>query len=141
MRVCKIGGYIAAREPDIETCVIHPHSSPIERWHAIRARLLRSERANPNAGRPLAEWAIAAGLNPSTINVTRNVLEHFGAGERRFWGEIYKLRLNEELTRRAVDSGFMASDEVEQIAAAYPEWSQSNCGIWAMMHMRLLAQG
>ena len=44
-RVCKQGGYVAAREPDWETMVVHPFSEPVQRWKLIQAQLKRQEGA------------------------------------------------------------------------------------------------
>jgi ubiquinone/menaquinone biosynthesis C-methylase UbiE len=44
-RVCKKGGYVAAREPDWDTMVVHPLSEPIQRWKSIQAQLKRNEGA------------------------------------------------------------------------------------------------
>ena len=139
-RVCKAGGYVAAREPDWDTCVIHPYSTAIERWKAVQAQLKRSEGAEPNAGRHLAEWAFASGFDVDKVQVTSNVLQYFGKEHRKFWGELYVKRMDTELKNRAVKAGLATSEEIDEWAKAYLDWSKAEAGIWAMMHMRLLCQ-
>lgn len=139
-RVCKPNGYIAAREPDWDTCVIHPHSSALERWKAVQAELKRNEGAEPNAGRHLREWAVSAGFDSDRVQVTSNVLQYSGKEEVKWWGELYSARMSTEFGQRAVKTGLVSEKEVQGFAAAYLDWSKSEIGIWAMMHMRLLAQ-
>lgn len=136
-RVCKIGGYVAPREPDWDTYVIHPHNATIERWQEVQAQLTRNEGAEPNAGRHLAEWAIEAGFPGSNIQLTSNVLQYFTTDERKWWGELWA---NAEFAQRAVSAGLAALEEIEQFAAAYRDWSESETGIRAMIQMRLLCQ-
>ena len=137
-RVCKTGGYLGAREPDWDTCVIHPYDKHLEQWKAVQAQLKRNEGAEPNAGRHLAEWALAAGFAGDNVQVTCNDLQYFGKEARKFWGELYAKRMDTELKDRAIKSNLATADDVDRWAKAYLVWSKCEFGIWAMMHMRLL---
>ena len=139
-RVCKTGGYVAAREPDCATCVVHPYSSLIQEWIASHNQLQLNEGSEPNGGRHLAEWAIAAGFAPKNVTVTCNVLEYFGEQQVKFWGELYADRMSREEGERAVRAGLATHERIGQWRDAYLEWSKTEGAIWAMMHMRLLAQ-
>lgn len=139
-RVCKTGGYVAAREPDWDTCITHPPYPILERWKEVQHQLKRKEGAEPNAGRHLAEWAVAAGFDISAVRVTSNVLHYSGPDEVKWWGELYATRTTRELRDRALQACLVTDEEVEQVAEAYRDWSKSETGIWAMMHMCLLCQ-
>lgn len=79
-RVCKTGGDIAAREPDLDTCVMHPHYPALEKWKVVQGQMKRNEGAEPNAGRHLAAWATAAGCAIEDIQGSSNTLQYFGGG-------------------------------------------------------------
>ncbi|KAF2482416.1 putative ubiE/COQ5 methyltransferase [Neohortaea acidophila] len=139
-RVCKTGGIVAAREPVWDTTVIHPHNPLLEKWKVVGARLKVLESAEPDAGKYLAEWAIAAGFEWDKVKVSCNVLEYSGSSAQ-WWGELTAKRARSELYARAIKAELMTEEEVEQVAAAYAAWGRNLRGgpIWAMMHMRLLA--
>ena len=139
-RVCKVGGYVGCREPDWDSLAIHPHSPALEKWKEVSAQLKRNEGAEPNAGRQLAEWAVHAGFSPEQVQVSCNVLQYIGEEEVKWWGTLYANRVRTEFGERAVSSGLVTKDEIEQFASAYVEWSDTKFGLWAMMHMRLLCQ-
>lgn len=139
-RVCKVGGFVGCREPDWDTLAIHPYNSALEKWKVVSKQLKVNEGAEPNAGRHLGEWAIDAGFNAEKVQITSNVLQYFGKEELKWWGSLYADRVHTEFGERAVSSGMVTREEIEQFASAYLDWSNSEFGIWAMMHMRLLCQ-
>lgn len=131
---------MGVREPDWDTCVIHPFSVELERWKSVQAEMKRREGAEPNAGRHLAEWAVQAGFEVGRVEVSCDVLTYFGKEERGFWGQLYAKRMGTEIGKRAVEEGLATEEEVRSWAEKYKEWAKSETGIWAMMHMRLLCQ-
>lgn len=139
-RVCKYGGYIAAREPDWSTCIIHPYNPALERWKELHIALKRLEGAEPDAGRHLVEWALAAGFQPNRVRLTADILMYAGKDEVSWWGKLYSERMKTEFGRRAVDSKLTTADEVQLVERAYLDWSEQPSGIWALTQMCLLCQ-
>lgn len=139
-RVCKPGGYVGIREPDMDTCVIHPHFGPIEQASRVQDELKRREGAEPNAGRFLATWAHEAGFAKDKMQTSCNLLSYSGRDEIKWWGELYAKRLRREVGKRSVEYGLASEEDVEAWAAAYQEWSRCDLGLFAMLHVRLLAR-
>lgn len=139
-RVCKPAGHIAAREPDWSTCVIHPYNPYLEKWKAVHMQLKQKQGAEPNAGRHLAEWALAAGFLPDNVKLSSNTLHYSGKESVKWWGELYAARMRTEFGSRAVDAGLASAQDIDQFVEAYLAWSKSHAGVWAMTHMRLLCR-
>lgn len=139
-RVCKTGGYVAAREPDFGTLVIHPPDPGLSRWQELHVALKRKEGASSEAGRHLADWAVAAGFATEKIKITSNVLQYASKDERKWWGELSAARAPREFGKRAIESGLASQEDIDGIMEAYTQWSQCETGIWALMHMMLLCQ-
>ncbi|KAK4501515.1 hypothetical protein PRZ48_007324 [Zasmidium cellare] len=139
-RVCKTGGYVAAGEPDWETCIVHPYDPRLERWIEVHRELKRRENVEPRCGRYLGSWALEAGFAQDKITVACDVLHYFGAEQVRWWGELYSKRMQTEVGERALKYGVATAEEVEQFATAYLRWSQTEGALWAMTRMKLLAE-
>lgn len=139
-RVCKLGGFLAAREPDLDTCIIHPHHPALEKWRRLQAQMQRTEGAEPNAGRHLATWALNAGFARDKIQVSSDTLQYATKPEVRWWGEMYAKRLDGEAKERALRIGIASGADVNEVRDAYRWWSEQAGAIWAVMHIKLLAQ-
>ncbi|KAF4548255.1 Methyltransferase-like protein 3 [Elsinoe fawcettii] len=139
-RVCKPGGYVAAREPDWATCVIHPEYPALEKWKTLHTQLKQREGAEPNAGRHLASWAVAAGFESGKVQLTSNVLMYTGRDQVNWWGKLYAARMKTEIRQRAIEAGLATAADIVEIEKAYLDWSEEATGVWAMMHMCVLCQ-
>ena len=142
-RVLKPNGYLGMREPDWFTCVIHPPYPELTRWINVQAELKRREGAEPNAGRHLAEWCLESGFEGGRIEVRCDVLSYSGEEEIGWWGELYAKRMGTEVGKRAVETGLATEEEVEGWREGYLRWAREGGekgGIWAMMHMKVLAR-
>ena len=140
-RVCKTGGCVACREPDWDTMVIYPLSASLAQWQRAQRELNVTVGSEPNTGRHLASWALAAGFDGINVRVTTDVLQYFGREEVKWWGEAYAERVTGDFGKRAVESGLLTREEIERISEAWREWSRGADGaLFALMHMRLLAQ-
>lgn len=141
-RVCKPGGIVAAREPDWGTCAIHPHDERLEGWLRTHISLKLVQAAEPNTGRMLATWALAAGFEAENVELSFDVLEYSGAEQVKWWGELYARRMKTEEGRRAIEAGVATEAEVDGFQRAYWEWSEKGAegAVWAMMHGRLVAR-
>jgi len=140
-RVCKTGGYVACREPDWDTLVLYPTSRDLEKWQSVQRQMSVMLGSEPNTGRHLATWALAAGFASDDVKVTTDVLQYFGAEEVKWWGESYAERVKGDFGERAVKAGLLSWEEVEQISEAWRQWSRNPDGaLFALMHMRLLAR-
>ena len=141
-RVCKIGGFIAAREPDWGSAAIHPYDSRLEHWLSCHRKLKAQLGAEPNTGRFLASWAIGAGFKAEDVTFSTDVLLYSGVEEVKWWGDLYADRMRFEEGVRSVEAGVASEEEVEGWMEGYREWSGKGGegAVWALMHGRLLAQ-
>ena len=61
-RVCRPGGVVAARDADYAAMTWFPADPRLDRWMAVYSGVTRSNAAEPDAGRRLRSWALAAGF-------------------------------------------------------------------------------
>jgi len=62
LRVCKPGGWVAARDADYAAMSWYPELPGLEQWRQTYCAAARANGAEPNAARRLRAWAHAAGI-------------------------------------------------------------------------------
>ena len=65
-RVCRPGGVVAARDGDYAAFTWFPRLPELDEWQALYQRVARSNGGEPDAGRRLLSWALAAGFTDVT---------------------------------------------------------------------------
>ena len=66
-RVCRPGGWIAARDADYAAMTWYPDSPDLEQWRTTYREIAHHNGANPDAGRRLRSWAHQAGITDIQI--------------------------------------------------------------------------
>ena len=61
-RVCRPGGWVAARDADYTAMTWYPPDPRLDRWLELYQQVTRGNAAEPDAGRRLMSWAQQAGL-------------------------------------------------------------------------------
>ncbi|MCL2022087.1 MAG: methyltransferase domain-containing protein [Betaproteobacteria bacterium] len=138
IRVCKPGGWIAARDADYAAMSWYPELPGLERWRQTYRAAARANGAEPDAGRRLRAWARAAGIpNPQiTASIwcyadTETCLRVGNGQADRCAGEIF--------SQQAKEQGLGAAD-IAEIVDAWRRWGYEPDAWFCMPHGELLAQ-
>ncbi len=129
-RVCKPDGLVAVREVDYAGTSWFPLLPGLDEWMALYQRVHRANGGEPDAGRRLKSWALAAGF--AEVEAGGDAWCYTSDEEREWWGESWAVR--------ALESGF-ATDalaqgatraELERISDAWRQWAAAPDG-WFFM--------
>lgn len=123
-RVLRPAGLVAVRDADYATMSAWPRAASIDRWlevyHAVAAR----NGADPDAGRRLRSWVLAAGF--VDVEVTASVELFADPAEASDWGRSWGERaLHSNFRPQAIEYGIASADEIEAIARGWREWAES----------------
>jgi ubiquinone/menaquinone biosynthesis C-methylase UbiE len=138
-RVLRDGGWLAVRDGDYGAFSWSPPSEGLDRWMELYHDITRQNGAEANAGRYLAGWVEEAGfesLELSTSDWTYETVE-----EREWWADLWADRvLYSEFARQGLEYGFATSEELSEISDAFRAWSESDAGIFVVVHEEVLAR-
>lgn len=132
-RVLRPGGLVAVRDSDYETMVHAPVFPAIERWRDLYHQVASANGGEADAGRYLPSWVAEAGY--IDIETTASTTAHTDPEGRTIWGEMWAVRvIDSDFADHAVDNGFATRDELEEISAAFSQWSTEPNGFWAWVN-------
>lgn len=121
-RVCRPGGFVAARDSDYSAFRWHPDIPELDDWLTLYQHVARSNGGEPNAGRHLVAWAHAAGFTDVTASASAWCFAN--PGRARFWGGMWAQRiLHSAIATQIVDEGFGTADDLERISDAWTRWA------------------
>lgn len=138
-RVVRPGGIVAFRDADYGSMSWHPASAGLDRWLDVYRRTARLAGGEPDAARHVLAWARAAGLTdivPTTSTWT------YATPERRDWwgGQWVERARHSSFATQAVEAGLATPDDLEQISAAWADWSREEDGWFTMVHGEVVAR-
>ncbi|WP_283095341.1 class I SAM-dependent methyltransferase [Nocardioides alcanivorans] len=137
-RVCKPGGWVAARDADYAGMAWHPELPGLETWRGLYRAVARANGAEPDAGRRIRAWANAAGLGDAQF--TSSTWTYADPEICRWWGESQATRYSSSVfTTQAGEQG-ASTHQLTQIAADWRAWSTSPDAWFTIWHGELLAQ-
>ena len=138
-RVCKAGGVVAARDGDYSAFTWFPADPQLEKWLEIYCAVARANGGEPDAGRRLKSWALAAGLGDVTSGAS--VWCFSAVEDRAWWADLWAERTTTtRLAERAIELGLASQDELEQIALAWRRWADHPDGWFAVLHGEILCE-
>jgi SAM-dependent methyltransferase len=122
-RVCRPGGFVAARDGSYSDFAWTPRPPELDEWLALYLAVARSNGGEPDAGRHLAGWARAAGF--TEVTATSSTWRYDG-DDARWWGEMWAERiLSSDMARQAVARGLAARADLERLSRAWREWGSA----------------
>jgi 2-polyprenyl-3-methyl-5-hydroxy-6-metoxy-1,4-benzoquinol methylase len=138
-RVTRPGGLIAVRDSDYAGFSWFPASEGLDRWLALYRTVARSNGAEPDAGRRLRSWAMAAGL---TDVVASAATWCFAApADVAWWSDLWADRVvHSALADQAVERGLATADELRDLAGAWRIWGAAPDAWFVVLHGELLAR-
>jgi ubiquinone/menaquinone biosynthesis C-methylase UbiE len=137
-RVCKPGGYVAAREGDWQSVHFYPSNNGMELWKDTLAKIYRAGSASDIAGRQLQSWARKAGFPPNHVRKSATTLSYSSADERRWWASLHIERIEKSsLREQGVNLGAKEED-FAQMTEGWRKWSADEDGCWMMVQGEIL---
>ncbi|WP_369226660.1 class I SAM-dependent methyltransferase [Streptomyces sp. R39] len=138
-RVTKPGGFVAVRDADYAAMTWYPAVPGLDDWLELYRRVARANGGEPDAGRRLRSWALAAGL--TDITATSGTWTYSTAEERAWWGGLWADRtVASSYAERAVRGGHATKEQLKAIAAAWREWAGQEDGWFAVLHGEVLCR-
>jgi 2-polyprenyl-3-methyl-5-hydroxy-6-metoxy-1,4-benzoquinol methylase len=138
-RVAKPGGLLAVRDADYAAMTWHPASDGLTRWLELYRAVARSNDAEPDAGRRLKAWALAAGL--SDVTASASTWCFADPAEVAWWSGLWADRVTESgLAQQAVARGLAAESDLADLAAAWRAWGAEPAAWFTVVHGELLAR-
>ena len=136
-RVCKPGGIVAARDSDYHAFTWFPELPELDEWMDLYQRMARANGGEPDAGRRLLSWALAAGFEK--VETTASNWTFANQPDRDWWGGMWADRiLQSDLARQARDAG-VPEEDLQRISDAWRTWSAAPDGFISLLHGEILA--
>jgi len=136
-RVCKPGGIVAARDSDYHAFTWFPELPELDKWMELYQRMARANRGEPDAGRRLLSWALAAGFEK--VEATASNWTFANQPDRDWWGGMWSDRiLASDLARQARAAG-VPEEALQRISAAWRTWAAAPDGFISLLHGEILA--
>lgn len=137
-RVCRPGGVVAVRDADYAAMTWHPAAPALDRWLDVYHRVARRNDAEPDAGRRLKSWAMAAGFTELTC--TASAWCFASADERAWWAGTWAQRVTESaLAEQAVAEGISTPAELADIAGGWRAWADAPDAWFAVLNAEVVA--
>jgi SAM-dependent methyltransferase len=138
-RVCRPGGIVAARDTDYAGFAWFPELPALDLWREVYRRAARANRGEPDAGRRLLSWALAAGFDD--VAATGSVWCYATPATRDWWGGMWADRiLHSGVARELLHLGLATPAQLEEIAAAWRAWAAAPDGWLSIPHGEILCR-
>ncbi|OBF20585.1 methyltransferase type 11 [Mycobacterium kubicae] len=138
-RVCVPGGVVAARDADYAGFIWYPQLPALDRWLDLYQRAHRTNGGEPDAGRRLLSWALQAGFDD--VTPTGSLWCFATEQDRQWWGGMWADRIvQSDLSRQLVDSGLATETDLQDVAAAWRDWTAAADGWLAVPHGEILCR-
>lgn len=140
-RVCKPGGYVAARDSDYSAFFWYPEVPALDAWVRFYCQVARGNGGEPNAGRHIKAWARAAGFADDAIHTSTSAWCYATDAEREWWGGLWAERaVKSDFARIAVSGGFATEAELAELAAGWLAWAADPDGWLCIPHGEILCR-
>lgn len=138
-RVVKPGGIVAVRDSDYAAMTWYPQVQGLDDWLELYERVARVNGGEPDAGRRLKSWALAAGF--TDVTATSSNWTFSTPEERAWWSGLWAERTTaSSYAHRATESGHATPALLESVAGAWREWGEREDGWFAVLHGELLCR-
>lgn len=138
-RVCRPGGWIAVRDADYAAMAWYPQIPELDDWRALYRSIARGNGAEPDAGRRLRSWSIAAELD--SVHISTSVWSYADAQACHWWGHSQAERvLGDAFTRQALEQG-ATRRHVRGMADGWRRWGDAPDAWFIIPNVEVLARG
>jgi ubiquinone/menaquinone biosynthesis C-methylase UbiE len=137
-RVLRPGGILAVRDADYGGMVWAPESPSLTRWMSIYQSMGARLGVNPNAGRHLLGWTLAAGFE--RIEPAASAWTYATPDQRSFWARTWAERaVASDFATHALEMNLATEAELYEIADAWRSWEQQPSGFFLIPNTEILA--
>jgi SAM-dependent methyltransferase len=139
LRVTRPGGFVAVRDSDYAAMTWYPEVPGMADWLDLYRRVARANGGEPDAGRRLRSWALAAGI--TGITAGSSTWTFTAEDERAWWSGLWADRtVASEYAARATEGGHATPEQLRAVAEAWREWGKREDGWFAVLHGELLCR-
>jgi SAM-dependent methyltransferase len=136
-RVCRPGGLVAARDSDYGGMLWFPDDPGLSEWRLLYQQVARAVGGEPDAGRRMLSWALAAGF--ADVEPSASAWCYAAPADRSWWGSLWAERLTESpFGDRAIEHGLATRQDLERLADAWLRWAASDDGWFLIPHGEIL---
>lgn len=136
-RVCKPDGLVAVRDSDYKGFTWYPAVPELDEWLELYREVARGNAAEPDAGRRLKSWALAAGLD--VVSSTAGVWCFSSSDDVAWWGGMWAERVvGSGMAEQAMERGLASAEDLERLAQGWRRWGASAEAWFAVLHGELL---
>ena len=136
-RVCEPDGLIAVRDSDYSGFTWYPAVPEIDDWLALSREVAHGNGAEPDAGRRLKGWALAAELD--VVASTAGVWCFSSPDDVAWWGGMWAERVvGSGMAEQAIERGLSSAEDLERLAQGWRHWAASPDAWFAVLHGELL---
>ena len=138
-RVLRPGGLLAARDGDYASFAWAPSDPFLDRWLELYHAVTRRNAGEPDAGRFLKGWALAAGFRE--VEATSSTWTYADPQSCGWWGSLWADRCElSSFGEQAIAYGLSTREELGAIAAAFRAWSTRPDAFFMVPHGEILAR-
>jgi ubiquinone/menaquinone biosynthesis C-methylase UbiE len=121
-RVCKPGGFVAARETEWDSAVIYPQIPGVLKTLKLLDELTRHNGTLWHGSRG-RQWARLAGFSAHDIEASAAVVHYANSNATQWWGENMIKRLKSSaLGDKLVETGIASQTELEEMCEDWNTW-------------------
>ncbi|KAI5306485.1 hypothetical protein KEM56_000663 [Ascosphaera pollenicola] len=136
-RVCKPGGFVAARESD--TLSWYPESEALSRWVELDVKMRADKGGHPHCGRKIHVFAKRAGFEDHKIRRSTGTWCFSSPEEREYWGGSMGGRAKASgFAEAAIKDGYATKDELEKIVDGWKKFVEDEDAWFGLMHGEVL---
>lgn len=138
-RVARPGGIFAARDADYAAMTWFPTSDGLAAWSVLQDQVTRANGGEPDAGRRMRSWALAAGY--SHVTSSASVWCFATEEDRAWWSSLWAERVtSSSLAEGALAGGFASRSDLAAIAEAWRDWGRQEDAWFAVLHGEVLCR-
>jgi SAM-dependent methyltransferase len=139
-RVCARDGVVAARDADYAAMTWFPESSALSRWLDLYRAIARANGGEPDAGRRLKAWALAAGFTDVTASASAWCFA--SPEDLAWWSDTWAERLvKSDFGQQAVARGRSNVVELRGLADGWRAWARRDGAWFSVLHGEVLCTG
>ena len=133
LRVCRPGGVVGVRDADYAAMTCFPDVPRLVPWPDLYRAVARGNGAEPDGGRHVLSWALAAGA--VDVVPSASVWCFATPPERAWWGGLWADRVvASAFADQAVGGGHATVAQLQEVAEGWREWAAREDGWFAVLH-------
>jgi SAM-dependent methyltransferase len=137
-RVLRPGGRLAARDADSASFAWAPRNPLLDRWLELYCAVARRNAAEPDGGRFLKGWALAAGFRE--VTTTSSTWTYADPESCAWWGNLWADRCElSSFAEQAKAYGLSTRAELSALADAFRAWARQPDAFFMVPHGEILA--